>query len=99
MVGPDGLDVEVMTKAIGKQLVVQLSLRNHSEVDQNYDCLLFPPGGGQYQRRQISVPAGALVRRDFLWDDADSLIGKSMLLRAAEQGGGRILNQSISVTP
>jgi len=99
MVGPDGLDVEVMTKAIGKRLVVQISFRNHSDEDQDYDCLLFPPGGGQYQRRQISVPAGALVRRDFLWDDADSLIGKSMFLRAAQQDGGRVLNQSIPVTP
>jgi len=98
-VGPDGLDVEVTTKQVQDTLVVQLLLRNHSDKDQRYDCLLFPPEGRQYQRRQISVAAGSTVRRDFIWDDAPSLVGKTMLLRAVEQGGGRILNQSINVTP
>jgi hypothetical protein len=97
-VGPDGLDVEVTTKQVDEDLVVQLLLRNHSSNDQQYDCLLFPPEGRQYQRRQIGVAAGATVRRDFNWEDAQSLVGKTMLLRAVEQGGGRILNQSINVT-
>lgn len=97
-VGPDGLDVGVTTKQVQDTLVVQLLLRNHSSKDQRYDCLLFPPEGRQYQRHQISVAAGATVRRDFNWEDAQSLIGKTMLLRAVEQGGGRILNQSINVT-
>jgi hypothetical protein len=97
-VGPDGLDVEVTTKQVDDGLIVQLQLRNRSERDQQYDCLLFPPDGRQYQRRQIGVAAGATVRRDFSWTDAQSLIGKTMLLRAVEQGGGRILNQSINVT-
>lgn len=97
-VGPDGLDVEVITKQVDDTLVVQLQLRNSSDKDQLYDCLLFPPEGRQYQRRQIGVAAGATVRRDFTWEDAQSLIGKTMLLRAVEQGGGRILNQSINVT-
>jgi hypothetical protein len=97
-VGPDGLDVEVITKQVDDSLVVQLQLRNNSDKDQQYDCLLFPPDGRQYQRRQIGVAAGATVRRDFSWEDAQSLIGKTMLLRAVEQGGGRILNQSINVT-
>jgi len=97
-VGPEGLDVEVVTKTMGDQMVVQLMLKNNSSRDQRYDCLLFPPDGRQYQRRQISVPAGTTIRRDFIWDDGASLIGKSMLLRAVEQSGGRILNQSIIVT-
>jgi len=97
-VGPEGLDVEVVTKTMGDQMVVQLMLKNNSSRDQRYDCLLFPPDGRQYQRRQISVPAGTTIRRDFIWDDGASLIGKSMLLRAVEQSGGRILNQSIMVT-
>lgn len=97
-VGPDGLDVEVTTKQVDDTLIVQLQLRNRSDKDQQYDCLLFPPEGRQYQRRQIGVAAGATVRRDFSWEDAPSLIGKTMLLRAVEQGGGRILNQSINVT-
>lgn len=98
-VGPDGLDVEVTTKQVDDTLVVQLLLRNYSTKNQQYDCLLFPPDGRQYQRRQIRVAAGATERRDFTWEDAQSLIGKTMLLRAVEQGGGRILNQSINVTP
>lgn len=97
-VGPDGLDVEVTTKQVQNTLVVQLLLRNHSSKDQQYDCLLFPPEGRQYQRHQVSVAAGSTVRRDFNWEDAQSLVGKTMLLRAVEQGGGRILNQSINVT-
>lgn len=97
-VGPDGLDVEVTTKQVDSALIVQLQLRNRSDKDQQYDCLLFPPDGRQYQRHQISVAGGSTVRRDFSWEDAQSLIGKTMLLRAVEQGGGRILNQSINVT-
>lgn len=97
-VGPEGLDVEVTTKQLDSALVVQLQLRNRSDRDQQYDCLLFPPDGRQYQRHQIDVAAGTTVRRDFTLQDAQSLIGKTMLLRAVEQGGGRILNQSITVT-
>jgi hypothetical protein len=98
-VGPEGLDLEVTTKRVGDELLVQLHLRNLSTGDRQYDCLLFPPKDRQYQRQQVSIPAGATVRREFVWDDAASLIGESMLLRAVEQGSSRILNQSITVTP
>lgn len=97
-VGPNGLEIELTTKQVGQSLVVQLQLRNRSGKEQQYDCLLFPPDGRQYQRRQIGVAVGETVRRDFVWEDGESLIGKTMLLRAVEQGGGRILNQSINVT-
>jgi hypothetical protein len=97
-VGPNGLEIELTTKQVGQSLVVQLQLRNRSDRDQQYDCLLFPPDGRQYQRRQIGVAVGETVRRDFVWEDGESLIGKIMLLRAVEQGGGRILNQLINVT-
>ncbi len=97
-VGPAGLELETETKREHDRLLVRLTLHNHSEHDRHFDCLLFPPEQRQYQRRQVSIPAGTAVRREFVWEDGESLVGQSMLLRAVEQGGGHILNQSIPVT-
>ncbi len=52
-----------------------------SETQVQYDCMLFPPGGRQYQRRQITIPPQTTVKRVFPWDDSASLIGEKMLLR------------------
>lgn len=97
-VGPIGLRIETETRLLaGNQLRVEIEMTNDSGVTQAYDCMLFPQGGRQYQRRFITVKPGETVRREFYWDDAESLLGSTMLLRAGEQDGKRILNYEIPV--
>ncbi len=98
-VGPEGLDIEVNTRLDKDELLVDLTLINRTDKQQKYDCMLFPPSGRQYQRRQVVVPALATVKRSFPWPDGQSLIGKEMLLRAVEQDGARVLNQVVVIAP
>jgi hypothetical protein len=98
-VGPEGLDIEVTTRLVSGELLIFLTMTNHSPSESQYDCMLFPPGGRQYQRRQITIPPGATVKRLFPWTDGQSLVGQKMLLRAVEQNGARVLNRVIEVTP
>ncbi|WP_442509168.1 hypothetical protein SH528x_000720 [Novipirellula sp. SH528] len=97
-VGPIGLQIETETRLLAdNQLRVEVEMTNHSNITQAYDCMLFPKGGRQYQRRFITVKPGETVRREFYWNDAETLIGSTMLLRAGEQDGKRILNYEIPV--
>lgn len=98
-VGPVGLDVETETRIVNRRALVRVTFRNTADDSRRYDCFLFPPGGGQYQRRQVTVPAGATVHRDFSWDNGDEMVGKTLLLRAIESQAGRILNRPITITP
>ncbi len=98
LVGPEGVEIEASTRLIGDELMVELTMRNRTDREQRYDCLLFPPSDRQYQRRQIFLPAQATAKRYFPWEGGESLIGKRMLLRAVEQGGERVLNHVIDVT-
>lgn len=98
-VGPDGLDLEVTTRLSGGELLVLLSMTNRTTEPMQYDCMMFPPGGRQYQRRQIVIPPGESVKRLFPWEDGASLVGQTMLLRAIEQNGSRVLNQVVEINP
>jgi len=98
-VGPEGLDIEISTRLVKNELFVDLTMVNQTDKPQKYDCMVFPPGGGQYQRRQIILPALATVKRTFPWPDGKSLVGKEMILRAVEQDGNRVLNQVVVITP
>ncbi|MGV3486317.1 MAG: hypothetical protein ACO1RT_17995, partial [Planctomycetaceae bacterium] len=98
-VGPIGLDVEVTTRLAGDELLVLLSMSNRTQQPQQYDCMLFPPGGRQYQRRQVIIPAGTTTKRLFPWPKGAELVGQKMLLRAIEQNGDRVLNQVVDVAP
>ena len=98
-VGPDGLDIEVTTRLVDNELIIFLTMTNRASTEAQYDCMLFPPGGRQYQRRQILIPPGTTVKRSFPWEDGQSLIGQKMLLRAVEQNGSRVLNQVVEMTP
>ncbi len=75
-VGPDGLEIEVTSRQNGDQLLVTIAITNMSEKSVQYDCMLFPPGGRQYQRRQITIPPQTTVKRVFPWDDSASLLGE-----------------------
>ncbi|WP_146599501.1 hypothetical protein [Novipirellula aureliae] len=97
-VGPHGLELKATTDILeGGQLKVEVEMQNHSEKPLLYDCMVFPQSGRQYQRRFISVEPGETVRRDFYWSDGAELIGTTLLLRAGEQDGHRILNYEIPV--
>jgi hypothetical protein len=98
-VGPEGLDIEVTTRMAGEELLVSLTMTNHTDKDQLYDCMIFPPGGRQYQRRQVTIPAGETIKRLFPWADGQSLLGQRMLLRAVELNGDRVLNQLVDIVP
>ncbi|MFG0262476.1 MAG: hypothetical protein ACF788_08815, partial [Novipirellula sp. JB048] len=97
-VGPVGLEIETKTQLLSEgALRVEIEMTNHSGVMQSYDCMLFPQAGRQYQRRFITIEPGATERREFYWRDAAPLRGTTMLLRAGEQDGKRILNYEIPV--
>ena len=97
-VGPEGLDLKVTTRLLRNgELRVQVELTNHASRPQPYDCMLFPPPGRQYQRRLLTVQPGQTITRQFYWPDGEQLVGKMMLLRAAEQDGQRVLNYAIDV--
>ncbi|TWU22414.1 hypothetical protein Pla52o_34700 [Novipirellula galeiformis] len=98
MVGPIGLEIETETRlSAGGQLRVEIEMTNHSDATQSYDCMLFPQSGRQYQRRFITIEPGTTERREFYWNNAQPLMGTTMLLRAGEQDGKRILNYEIPV--
>ena len=54
--------------------------------------MVFPPLGRQYQMRHLVVPPGQTVRRDILWSNGDELVGRTMMLRAQQRDGPRVLN-------
>lgn len=99
-VGPEGLDLKVSTRLLRSgELRVQIELTNHTAQPQPYDCMLFPPPGNrQFQRRLLTVDPGETIKREIYWPDGKELLGKTMLLRAAQQNGQRVLNYPIDVT-
>ncbi len=95
-VGPEGLEVIITTRMDESgNLVVRLEMENSTEASQRYDCSIFPPGR-QYQRQTLSVAAGERTRREFVLPNGQRLLGKTLLLRATEQDGRRVLNYTVS---
>ncbi len=98
-VGPEGLEVQITTRLDEQDnLIVRIEMENSSEARQSYDCRLFPPGR-QYQRQTVSVNAGQRVRREFTLPNGRPLLGQTLLLRAAEQDGRRVLNYTVQASP
>lgn len=96
-VGPEGFEVRISSRLDENgNLVVQVEMQNSSADRLRYDCSLFPPGR-QYQRKTIQVAANERVRREFIIPNGKSLLGKTMLLRAAEQDGRRVLNYTVLI--
>jgi hypothetical protein len=98
-VGPTGLEINVTTRLLpSNQLQVEVELINRSGYEQSYDCMMFATPDRQYQRQFITVQQGETINRSVIWRNGDELVGKSMLLRADEQDGPRILNFPFTVT-
>ncbi|MEL7264484.1 MAG: hypothetical protein AAFP69_06745 [Planctomycetota bacterium] len=99
-IGPEGLDVEISVRdSQADSIVVRVDMRNKMDSPQAYDLMLFPPGQRQYERRQIRIPPGQMLRREFPLSGASQLRGKQMLLRAVQQDGRRVLNYRVGVPP
>ncbi len=99
-VGPEGLDMDVQTRLTENgDLEVRLQMTNQSDAPQAYDCLLFPGQGRQYDRRIIRLDVGETQIRLFRWPDGQELLDKTILLRATEQDGRRVLNYSVVAKP
>ena len=99
-VGPEGLDIEVQTRLTDNgDLELRLQMTNRTDQRQAYDCLLFPGQGRHYDRRIVSLEAAETEVRLFRWPNGKDLLGKTVLLRASEQDGQRILNYPIVVKP
>ena len=97
-VGPEGLTLTANTRLMRSgDLLVSIEMVNRSLRTQAYDCMLFPPPGRQYMRRLVTIGPGETVRRDYYLENGSELIGKKMLLRAAEEDGERVLNYEIRV--
>ena len=99
-VGPKGLDLEIRTRlADNGELHVEVQMRNRLDRARSYDCLLFPGDGRQYQRRLVMLEPNETARRVFRCRQGAALVGRQMLLRAAEQEGPRVLNRIFTVRP
>ena len=97
-VGPEGLTLKANTRLMRSgDLLVSIEIANRSNRAQAYDCMLFPPPGRQYLRRLVTIAAGESQRRDYFLENGAELIGKTLLLRAAEEDGDRVLNYEIIV--
>ena len=97
-VGPTGLTISASTKLMDNgELEVEIEMTNLSSKSLSYDCMLFPGAGRQYERKFITIGAGTTTRRVFYFSAARSLVGKTMLLRAGEEDGLRILNYEFTV--
>ncbi len=98
-VGPEGLEIRLHTRLLDNgDLEVRLEMTNESDSRQAYDCLLFPGQGRRFERRMVSLDAGETIVRLFYLPDGEKLVGQSILLRASEQDGRRVLNYSEVVT-
>lgn len=99
-IGPQGLDIQVRTRLLpGGDLELRLQMTNESDEDLAYDCLVFPGPGRQYDRRIVGIEAGQTEVRLFRWADGRSLIGGTILIRATERDGRRVLNYAIEAKP
>ncbi|MEM9365292.1 MAG: hypothetical protein AAGD07_04790 [Planctomycetota bacterium] len=96
-VGPEGFDLNVTTRLIGDRLRVVFELTNETERAAEFDCLLFASADRQYQRRLIAVGPGETLRRTIDWPRGRELRGKTMLLRAVQQEGRRVINHRFEV--
>lgn len=94
-VGPEGLDVQITTQlADNGTLLVRVEMVNSTERAQRYDCRLFPPGR-QYERKTLVATPGERSKIEFSLVNGSELLGQTLLLRAAEQDGRRLLNYTI----
>lgn len=99
-IGPQGLEIQVRTRLLpGGDLELRLQMTNESDEDLAYDCLVFPGPGRQYDRRIVGIDAGKTETRFFRWPDGQSLIGGTILIRATERDGRRVLNYAIEAKP
>ncbi len=97
-VGPLGLHVDVATRMDSQgNLIVRVEMVNQEETPVRYDCRLFP-AGRQYQRRFLTIPSGEAVRREFVLPNGEELLGSTVLLRASEEGGRRVLNYTVEAS-
>ena len=96
-VGPEGFDLNVATRLIGDRLRVVFEITNETDRGAEFDCLLFASADRQYQRRLIAVGPGETVRRTIDWPRGRELRGKTMLLRAVQQEGRRVINHRFEV--
>ena len=92
-VGPEGIEIDTKSRSLNRgELLVQIEFTNQTESMKSFDCRLFPPPGRQFEERVITIPPGATVRREFYFTDAQAFLGQSMILRAVEQDGPRVIN-------
>lgn len=100
VVGPKGLDLNITTRLDDNgELRVEIEMRNQFERARSYDCFLFPGDDRQYQRSLVTLQPGETVQRVFRCREGETLVGRKMLLRAAEREGPRVLNRIFTVRP
>ncbi|MEM8911635.1 MAG: hypothetical protein AAGC97_07695 [Planctomycetota bacterium] len=98
-VGPAGFDLVITTRVVQDRGIVKIELANRTARAARFDCLIFAGGDRQYERRTMSVPAGDTIERSVDFENVKPLIGRRMLLRAVEQNGNRVINQTFELRP
>ncbi len=94
-VGPDGLELNAVSRMVGDEMLVRLELTNSGSRTRTYQFILFPRNGRQDKRLIVSVEPGRTEKRYFGFVDGEELIGQTMWLRAVEQDSDRVLNYTI----
>ena len=77
-------------------LVVTQNLINHTDEFVSFDCLLFVPNHRRQRIQVLNLGRGRNTQTYFL-PDGEALAGQTLVLRAEEIGGQRVLNYHVTV--
>lgn len=98
-VGLGDVEVEVNTRLDEYgNLVVEQWLTNQSDRRVSFNCMLLAPDRRRQRRQVFGMARGRRVVR-FVLPQGEQLLGKTLLLRAEEIGGVRLLNHRFVAEP
>lgn len=97
-VGTDEIAIETRSR-LGEagELIVEQTFENRSDNPVSFNCLLFAPGRRRERNQVIELGHGRHVSH-FVLPNGEELLGQTLLLRAEEIAGDRILNYRIVPT-
>lgn len=99
MVGVGDIAIETITRLNDAgELVVEQTFVNKTDDFVSFNCLLFAPGRRR-ERVQVMNLGGGRHSASYVLADGRSLLGKTLLLRAEEIDGDRVLNYQIVPQP
>jgi hypothetical protein len=92
--GLEGLAVEMKTRLVGDDLVVEQTINNLTDEPISLQCMLFPPGRRRETKQVIQQGKGR-QSLTFTLPNGIELLGQTIRMRAEEIGSARVLNNSV----